>query len=588
MTRRRKKKDENLFQRRFRNRMLLVAVTFGVAGLLLGARAVNLQFIDQEFFARQGDARQMRVVQTAAHRGTITDRRGEPLAVSSPVDSVWVDPRELRNAPERIPQLAEAVGRDADWILRAVSSQSDREFLYLRRHMSPRHAQAVMDLGIRGVHLQREYRRFYPAGEVAGHLLGFTDIDDAGQEGLELAYDHWLAGEHGQKRVRRDRLGNVIEDVESIREPRPGRDLRLSLDLRIQYLAYRELKRAVQAHRARSGSMVILDLRSGEVLAMVNQPSFNPNDRSQLNAENYRNRATNDIFEPGSSIKPLLVAAALESGRFDLESQIDTGPGWFTVGAKTIEDHRNLGEIDLGTLLLRSSNVGASKVALALEPEQLWGALRRFGLGEVSATGFPGESAGVLTEPSLWRPIGQATLAYGYGLSVTPLQLAHAYAVLGAGGRAAPVSMLALDRPPQSRQVIEPGVADAVLELMEPVVSREGTAPKAAIAGYRVAGKTGTARKFTAGGYHEDRYLSVFAGVAPASEPRLAAVVLINEPDAGVYYGGEVAAPVFSRVIGDTLRILGIPPDDGTDARSVGTLVQAAPGQAPGQIAGRP
>ena len=567
--------DQLLFQRRFRRRMLFVAVSFVALAVLLAGRAVKLQFVDQAFFARQGDARQMRVVEIAAHRGSITDRRGEPLAVSSPVDSVWVNPSELRNSPEDIPRLAAAVGLDADWVMRVVSSQPDREFLYLRRHMSPAKAQAVMRLGIRGVHLQREYRRFYPAGEVAGHLLGFTNIDDSGQEGLELAYDHWLAGVHGKKRVRRDRLGNVIEDVESISEPQPGRDLRLSIDLRIQYLAYRELKRAIQSHQAKSGSMVILDVRSGEVLAMVNQPSFNPNDRSQLAAENYRNRATNDIFEPGSSIKPLIVAAALSSGRFNADSVIETGPGWFTVGAKTIEDRNNLGRIDLETLLLRSSNVGASKIALALDPEQLWAELRRFGLGEVSATGFPGESAGVLTEPGLWRPIGQATLAYGYGLSVTPLQLAHAYTVLGAEGRSVPVSMLALDRPAQSRPAIDPEVARAVLEMMEPVVSAEGTAPKAAISGYRVAGKTGTARKFTAGGYHADRYLSVFAGIAPASEPRLAAVVLIDEPSAGVYYGGEVAAPVFSRVIGDALRILGIPPDDGADARSVGALVQA-------------
>ena len=567
--------DAALFERRFRRRMLLVAVGFIGLGVMLGARAVNLQFVDQAFFARQGDARQMRVVEIAAHRGTITDRRGEPLAVSSPVDSVWVNPRELRNAPTEIPRLAAAVNRDPDWLMRAVTTQPEREFLYLRRHLPPADAQAVIQLGISGVYLQREYRRFYPAGEVAGHVLGFTNIDDIGQEGLELAYDHWLAGENGSKRIRRDRLGNAIEDVESIRDPRPGRDLRVSLDLRLQYLAYRELKRAVQAHRAQSGSMVILDVRTGEVLAMVNQPSFNPNDRGQLAADRYRNRATNDIFEPGSAIKPLVVAAALSSGRFDAASIIDTGPGWFTVGAKTIEDKNNLGRINLETLLIRSSNVGASKVALALEPEQLWSELRRFGLGEVSATGFPGESAGVLMEPDLWRPIGQATLAYGYGLSVTPLQLAHAYAILGGRGRATPVSLLALGQPAQSRQVIDGAAATAVLRMMEPVASAQGTAPKAAISGYRVSGKTGTARKFTRGGYHVDRYLSVFGGVAPASDPRLAAVVLIDEPSAGVYYGGEVAGPVFSRVIGDALRILGIPPDDGGDARSVGTLVQA-------------
>jgi cell division protein FtsI (penicillin-binding protein 3) len=571
----RRRPDDGLFQRRFRRRMLVVAVGFIGLGLLLGARTVNLQFVDQAFFARQGDARQMRVVQIAAHRGTITDRRGEPLAVSSPVDSVWANPRELRNFPGEIPRLAAAVGRDPDSLLRAISSQPEREFLYLRRHLAPTDAQAVLQLGIPGVHLQREYRRFYPAGEVTGHVLGFTNIDDAGQEGLELAYDHWLAGEHGSKRIRRDRLGNTIEDVESIRDPRPGRDLRVSIDLRIQYLAYRELKRAIQAHRAQSGSMVILDVRTGEVLAMVNQPSFNPNDRGQLAAERYRNRATNDIFEPGSSIKPMIIAAALSSGRFDTSSFIETGPGWFTVGAKTIEDKNNLGRIDFETLLTRSSNVGASKVALALDAEQLWTELRRFGLGEVSATGFPGESAGVLMEPDLWRPIGQATLAYGYGLSVTPLQLAHAYAILGARGRAVPVSLLALNQPAQPRQVIDADAASAVLRMLEPVASARGTAPKAAIPGYRVSGKTGTARKFAVGGYHADRYLSVFGGVAPSSDPRLAAVVLIDEPSAGVYYGGEVAGPVFSRVIGDALRILGIPPDDGEGAHSVGTLVQA-------------
>jgi cell division protein FtsI (penicillin-binding protein 3) len=565
--------DQPLFQRRFKRRMSFAAIAFVLMGAALVVRAVNLQFVDQAFFASQGDARQMRVVEIAAHRGTITDRRGEPLAVSSPVDSVWVNPKELRNAPAEIPRLAAAIGRDADWLLRAVTSQPDREFLYLRRHLPPAEARAVMQLGIRGVHLQREYRRFYPAGEVTGHVLGFTNIDDLGQEGLELAYDHWLAGEHGAKRVRRDRLGNVIEDVESIREPRAGRDLRASLDLRIQYLAYRELKRAIQAHHARSGSMVILDLKSGEVLAMVNQPSFNPNDRGQLSAERYRNRATNDIFEPGSSIKPLIVAAALESGRFNAASVIDTSPGWMTVGAKTIEDRSNLGRIDLATLLIRSSNVGATKVALALDARQLWAELRRFGIGEVSATGFPGESAGVLMEPSLWRPIGQATLAYGYGLSVTPLQLAQAYAILGGGGRARPVSLLALAHPPPARQVVDEAAARAVLHMLEPVASQAGTAPRAAIPGYRVAGKTGTARKFAVGGYHADRYLSVFAGVAPASAPRLAAVVLIDEPAAGVYYGGEVAGPVFSRVIGDALRILGIAPDDGDQARSVETLV---------------
>jgi len=555
--------------------MALAAALFSMAGLALIVRAVDLQFLEQDFFQRQGDARQIRVVEIAAHRGSITDRRGEPLAVSSPVDSVWVNPSELRQVPAEIPRLAAAVSRDPEWLMRAVSADPDREFMYLRRHLSPDEARKITGLGIPGVYTQREYRRFYPAGEVAGHVIGFTDIDEAGQEGLELAYEHWLRGEPGAKRIRRDRLGNVIEDVESIREAAPGRDLRTSLDLRLQYLAYRELKAAVQNHRAKAGSMVILDIASGEVLAMVNQPSYNPNDRAQLSADRYRNRATNDIFEPGSTVKPFIVAAALESGRYNPASVVDTNPGWMVVGAKTIEDHHNLGLIDLTTLISRSSNVGAATLALSLDPEQLWSLLRRLGLGEVSATGFPGESAGVLMEPDLWKPISQATLSYGYGLSATPLQMAHAYSVLGSGGLNRPTSLLALDAPPAPGRVLSETTSRAVVRMMEAVVQAGGTATKAAIPGYRVAGKTGTARKFTAGGYHEDRYISAFAGVAPASDPRLAAVVVIDEPSTGDYYGGEVAAPVFARVVGDSLRILGVPPDDGGETRSVGDLVQA-------------
>ncbi len=567
--------DSDAFRRTFRARMALAAAVFGVAGAALVVRAVDLQFLEQDFFQRQGDARQIRVVEIAAHRGSITDRRGEPLAVSSPVDSVWVNPRELRQAPAEIPRLAKAVSRDPEWLMRAVSADPDREFMYLRRHLAPDEARKITGLGIPGVDTQREYRRFYPAGEVVGHVIGFTDIDETGQEGLELAYDHWLRGAPGAKRIRQDRLGNVIEDVESIREPAPGRDLRTSLDLRLQYLAYRELKAAVQNQRAKAGSMVILDIASGEVLAMVNQPSYNPNDRAQLSADRYRNRATNDILEPGSTVKPFIVAAALESGRYNPASVIDTNPGWMVVGAKTIEDHHNLGLIDLTTLISRSSNVGAATIALSLDPEQLWSLLRRVGLGEVSATGFPGESAGVLMEPDLWKPISQATLSYGYGLSATPLQLAHAYSVLGSGGLNRPASLLALDTPPDPGRVLSETTSRAVVRMMEAVVQAGGTATKGSIPGYRVAGKTGTARKFTAGGYHEDRYISVFAGLAPASDPRLAAVVVIDEPSAGDYYGGEVAAPVFARVVGDSLRILGVPPDDGGQARSVGDFVQA-------------
>jgi cell division protein FtsI (penicillin-binding protein 3) len=459
---------------------------------------------------------------------------------------------------------------------RAVSSQPQREFLYVRRHLPPAEAQAGDRPGIPGVHLQREYRRFYPAGEVSRSRARLHQHRrPSGRKGSNSPTTTGWRGENGEKRVRRDRLGNAIEDVESIRPaaagPRPAPEHRPADP--VPRLPRAQARRAARTARspARWWCSTCAPARCWRWSTSRPQPER----PRQLEATRYRNRATNDIFEPGSSIKPLVVAAALSSGRFNAESVVDTGPGWFTVGAKTIEDKNNLGRIDLSTLLVRSSNVGASKVALALEPDQLWSELRRFGLGEVSATGFPGESAGVLMEPDLWRPIGQATLAYGYGLSVTPLQLAHAYAILGAHGRALPVSLLAVDQPPQARQAIDASAAATVLAMMEPVASREGTAPQAAITGYRVAGKTGTARKFTAGGYHADRYLSVFAGVAPASEPRLAAVIMIDEPSAGVFYGGEVAGPVFSRVVGDALRILGIPPDDGADARSVGTLVQA-------------
>jgi cell division protein FtsI (penicillin-binding protein 3) len=433
--------------------------------------------------------------------------------------------------------------------------------MYLQRHMNPADARAILDRGIPGVHLLREYRRYYPAGEVTGHLVGFTNVDDEGQEGMELAFDEWLRGRPGKKMVLRDRLGRVVEDVERLEPPSPGRDVAASIDLRIQYLAYRELKAAVQANRALSASAVVLDAETGEVLAMVNQPSYNPNDRAQYSPNRFRNRAITDLFEPGSSLKPLVIAAALESGQWQSGSRVDTSPGMIQVGNKVIEDKHNLGLIDLATLLARSSNVGATKVAMSLPSEQLWTVLSRFGLGRPTASGFPGESAGLLSHYENWRPIAKATLAYGYGLSVTPLQLAQTYAVLAADGVMRPVSLLRVDRPPIGRKVIGAANARAVVEMLEHVVSPEGTGMRAAVAGYRVAGKTGTARKFEVGGYSEERYTAVFAGVAPVSRPRLAVVVIVDEPRAGAYYGGDVAAPVFSKVVEGAMRILAIAPD---------------------------
>jgi cell division protein FtsI (penicillin-binding protein 3) len=544
---------------RWRARTLLAALTLACAALLW--RAVDLQLVDHGFLARQGDARFSRVLQIAAHRGTITDRYGEPLAVSTPVDSIWVNPGELALADEQIPRLASALGLDRQELARRVTSNLDREFLYLARGRQPAEAAEIKALAIPGVYTSREYRRYYPAGEVTGHMLGFTNVDDAGQEGLELAFDHWLAGEAGAKRVIQDRYGRIVEDVESIRPTRPGRDLVLSIDLRIQYLAYRELKAAVRDQRARAGSVVVLDVTTGEVLAMVNQPAYNPNDREQIQAADYRNRAATDIFEPGSSIKPFWVAAALAAGRYDARSVIDTSPGFYKVGVKIFEDEHNFGRIDIATVLAKSSNVGMAHIALSLAPQQVWGTLTRLGFGEVSTSGYPGESAGLLPAYSQWRPIGIVTMSHGYGLSVTPLQLAHAYATIGALGVARPVSFLAADAPAAGTRVLEGSTCRELLTMLESVVAAEGTGKLAAIPGYRVSGKTGTAWKATAGGYSTDRYMAVFGGVAPETAPRLAAVVVIDEPGAGQHMGGQVAAPVFSRVVGGALRFLAVAPD---------------------------
>lgn len=547
--------------RRFTGRVLLIIVFFAAVTASLVARAVQLQVFNRDFLNRQADTRHLRTEKISAHRGSITDRNGEPLAISTPVDSVWANPKELATAMDRVPELARSLDLDPEPLKRRLASSLGKEFLYLKRHLAPDQAHSVMSLKLPGVNVIREYRRYYPAGEVTGHLVGFTNVDDDGQEGLELAFNHWLSGESGAKRVLKDRLGRSVENVESIRPPRHGKDLRASIDLRLQYVAYRTLKAAIQQHKAESGSIVILDITSGEVLAMVNQPSYNPNDRAQYSAERYRNRAITDIFEPGSSIKPLIIAAALESGRYRESSMVDTAPGYVVVGPKRIEDTRNLGRVSLTTVLSRSSNVGVTKIAMSLEAEQLWSTMSRFGLGEVTSSGFPGESAGLLTHYDDWRQISQATLGYGYGISVTPLQLAQAYAAIGSDGVIRPVSLVNLDEAKRGERIISELTAQAIRDMMEEVVRPGGTGKNARIPGYRVAGKTGTAWKFTAGGYSEHKYFSIFAGLVPASEPRLSAVVVIDEPTGHLYYGSDVAAPVFADVMAESLRLLAIPPD---------------------------
>jgi cell division protein FtsI (penicillin-binding protein 3) len=446
-----------------------------------------------------------------------------------------------------------------------LARRSDRSFVYLKRRINPDRAeklQAVLDKhAIEGVGLQREYRRFYPAGEVFAHVVGFTDVDDRGQEGLELSYENWLQGIPGRKRVIRDGQARVVRDVESIQAPVTGRDLALSLDRRLQFLAYRELKAAVRHNKAKSGSAVILDVKTGEVLAMVNQPAYNPNRSKAGRRDRFRNRALTDVFEPGSTMKPFTVAAALESGRYKPTTRIDTRPGVLKVGRYQVKDVRDFGLIDVATIISKSSNVGVSKIAMDLSGERLWSFFSSLGFGVSADTGFPGEASGQLTPARRWAKIDQATLSFGYGLSVTPTQLAGAYAVIAADGVRKPISLLRVDRPPQGERIMSRKTARAVRGMMQAVVSPEGTAPAAAVAGYQVAGKTGTVKKSIAGGYADDRYMAVFAGMAPASDPRLVMVVMIDEPSAGQYYGGQVAAPVFSKVMAGALRLLNIAPD---------------------------
>ncbi len=563
---------------RFRGRRFLVLLTMGLlAGALLW-RAVDLQLSHQGFLQREGAARYLRSVKIPAHRGMILDRNGEPLAISTPVESVWAHPGELlASAPDWL-QLARLLDREPKRLRRLVESRQQREFIYLKRHVEPALASRLKNLKLPGLYLQREYRRYYPVGEGAAHVVGFTDVDDQGQEGLELAFDEWLRGIDGSKQVIRDRMGRAVEEVARIAAPRPGRDLVLSMDLRIQSLAYRALKGAVQRHRARAGSLVLLDVASGEVLAMVNQPSYNPNNGAERVSSRFRNRAVTDVFEPGSTLKPLTILSALESGLYQPKTVIDTAPGRFLIGRYTVKDHRNYGPLSVAEVVKKSSNVGASRIALSLPAEQLWQSFARMGLGEVPGSAFPGEASGRFNHFSTWGEIEQATLAFGYGLSVSTLQLARIYAAIGNDGALPELSFQRRDSVAPSRAVVAPKLARQVVAILEGVVGPDGTGGRAQVAGYRIAGKTGTVRKSTAGGYSDNRYLAVFAGIAPASRPRVAAVVTIDEPAGDEYYGGQVAAPVFSELMAGALRLLGVAPDEQTTVLAAnGRLASAAP-----------
>ncbi len=545
---------------RIRGRLVFVGVVLALAGAGLLARAVDLQVVRREFLQRQGDARFLREIPIPVSRGSIFDRNGEPLAVSTPVDSLWANPPELLAHANRIPQLAASLGVDPADLQRRLEQRSGLQFVYLRRLMSPEAAHAVLALKIPGVYKQREYRRYYPMGDVAAQLVGFTNINDQGQEGLELAYNSWLSGTPGLQRVIRDRLGQIVQSVDMVREPHPGHNLTLSIDRRLQYLAYHELQKAVSEHQARAASMVVLDARTGEVLAMANLPSFNPNDVAGSKPAEWRNRAATDVFEPGSVMKAFSLSAALASGKWTPTSPIDTSPGWYAMDGYTIRDTADFGKLDMTGVITNSSNVGASKITATFSEKRLYDTLHHFGFGQSTGSGFPGEASGFLPVYTSWLPINRVTISYGYGLNVTALQLAQAYAALADGGILHhPTFVKGDDNPPE--RVLPARYAREMVGMLKTVVSPQGTAPTAMIANYTVAGKTGTAHQAGAGGYLKNDYYSVFCGMVPASNPRLVGVVVVRDPQHG-HFGGTVAAPVFRKVMEGALRLLDVPPDN--------------------------
>lgn len=553
-------KPRNRAQFNLRGRLALVGGTLALCSLALVGRAVDLQLIDNDFYQKQGNARFLRDIEIPTSRGMVTDRNGEPLAVSSPVESVWADPQELLKHPSRLPALAKALGVPADYLTRKVSQRAGKEFMWLKRRISPVAAKKIVALDIPGVFSQREFRRFYPQGEVMAHVLGFTNIDDQGQEGLELAFDDWLRGVPGSKRVIRDNRGRIVENVDLIKPAQPGKDLTLTIDRRIQYLTHRELKNALLESGASSGSAVVLDIATGEVLAMTNLPSYNPNAVEAGNRDTHRNRAVTDVIEPGSTMKPLTVAAALEAGAITPHTKFNTHPGWMPNGRYRTTDTHNYGLLDTTGVITKSSNVGAAKIAALLPNATFYGFLRKFGYGESTHSGFPGEAPGLLATPSQWSGTTKQTMSYGYGLSATPLQIAAAYAALANGGRLTAPTFVK-GQVNEARQVLDPTIAREVMKMMQTVTEKGGTATRAAILGYHVAGKTGTSRKASGGGYSR-RYVAFFAGVVPVDNPRFAMAIVVNEPTTGSYYGGIVAAPAFHNVMEGSLRLMDVPPDD--------------------------
>jgi cell division protein FtsI (penicillin-binding protein 3) len=536
----------------------------GLLALLVGllGRSLYLQRIDHDFLQEQGSSRYSREIDVPAHRGRIVDRFGEPLAISTPVKAVWAWPDQVVATPDQLHALAAALEMTPALLNQKLAQGGD--FVYVKRPVAPEVADRAAALKVKGVHDESEYWRYYPGGEVMSHIVGFTGDRDVGQEGLELAQQSWLGGKPGSRRVIINRRGEIVEDVKSIRAPQEGRDLALSIDSRLQYLAFREIKAAVDANKAHAGAAVMLDVKTGEILALVNWPSYNPNNRIRTTRDRMRNRALIDTFEPGSTLKPFTIAAALDAGKVRPGSIIDTAPGTLTIGHATIHDAHREGALTVEQVIQKSSNVGAAKIALSLPAETMWQTLSATGFGAAPMTGFPGEVSGRLRPAKSWRPIEQATMAYGHGISVNLVQLARAYTVFATDGELKPVSLLKVDGAIAGRPVISADTARAVRRMLEMAVSAGGTAPKAQVAGYRVAGKTGTAHKLEGRAY-VDKYVSSFVGFAPASNPRLVIAVMIDEPGGAQYYGGAVAAPVFSSIMGAALHLLGVPADAPSD-----------------------
>ncbi|MFL8986618.1 penicillin-binding protein 2 [Pseudomonas sp. QLc11A] len=551
-----------LFPWRFR-------LVLGLLGIMVAAiawRIIDLQVVDRAFLKGQGDARSVRHIPIPAHRGLITDRNGEPLAVSTPVTTLWANAKEMQTAKEKWPALAAALGQDPKALAERLEAQANKEFIYLVRGLTPEQGQAVLDLKVPGVYGIEEFRRFYPAGEVTAHMVGFTDIDDHGREGVELAYDEWLAGVPGKRQVIKDRRGRLIKDVQVTKNAKAGKPLALSIDLRLQYLANRELRNAIIENGAKAGSLVIMDVKTGEILAMVNQPTYNPNNRRSLQPAMMRNRAMIDVFEPGSTMKAISMSAAIETGRWKPSDTVEVYPGSLQIGKYTIKDvSKTEGPVlDLTGILINSSNVGMSKVAFDIGGETIFRLAQKLGLGQDTGLGFPGERVGNLPNYREWRKAETATLSYGYGISVTAIQLVHAFSALANNGRLAPLTLIKTDKAPQTTEVLPEAVAKTMQTMLQQVIEAPRGVFRAQVPAYHVGGKSGTARKTSVGtkGYAENSYRSLFAGFGPMSDPRYAIVVVIDEPTKAGYFGGLVSAPVFSRVMSGTLRLMNITPDN--------------------------